>query len=124
MEQLIARLWIFADSHDVPALQNIAVDTFVRKISLTAEPVTRADAHFILDNTVDSSLLRKLVHRLLCHNVSDTWRWLADDDFAKVVASLPGRGERWRGSFWGPHKASLAYPCEFHVHDDGHRCKN
>lgn len=124
IRQLIAKRWIFADAHEVPALQNVAVDIFDRKVPLRAESITGADARYILENTVESSPLRKLIHRLLCLNGPASSRPTGDNDLREHCGRPAMAWEEWQGSFWDSCKGSqkLLNSCEFHVHDDGQCC--
>ena len=56
---MIAKLWVFADAHVVPLLQNVASDGILEKIKDTRTFPSLDDLTYIYDNTMDSSPLRR-----------------------------------------------------------------
>ncbi|THY77887.1 hypothetical protein D6C95_09884 [Aureobasidium pullulans] len=119
---LLCRLWVFGDKYLAPSVQNGAIDLLTHK-SYKEKKICTTDLHYIYDNTLPGSPLRKIV--------LDWVTYRADID--KFLA--PDMVERWSKDMLVDlvklfyHKETKLAPmptrdrCYYHVHPEGEKCE-
>ncbi|KAK3696601.1 hypothetical protein LTR37_017854 [Vermiconidia calcicola] len=120
----IIKLWIFGDAHEIPLLQNAALDLFREKI-VQKWLVPTSEIRNIYNNTLPGSLLRKFMVEVtaytgyatvtLAPGTEDWWIHEALCDLLKVL--------------WVPQPINYSKEdlqkmdmCKYHVHEEGVRC--
>jgi hypothetical protein len=127
--ETIADIWFFADAHDVPMLQNEAIDVMVRKISCAAMAIgdTLALFHYISESAPQSSALWVLIVDIArCmeewFGVEECSLW----DTAKVLETLETTSEadfKEGLKDFRKLKNDEGYRCtKWHTHQDGLAC--
>ena len=131
----LTKLWIFADVHDVPMLQNEVVDIMLRKMSESGGFIDEEAIYYIYENTVENSQLRRLtyecMHKLLTEAMAlgggaSSSRPLRDS-LSEIMGSLPGMDELQKAKSSNLRLtyrriAGLDYRCQWHVHRDSVGC--
>ena len=120
--KMIAKLWVFADAHVVPLLQNVASDIMVEKIKDTRTFPSLDDLTYIYGNTIDTSRLRLLIGEIFCVLCGEELAW---DEFA----AHSDEREHQRSDYLQPRMkySNLRlseWHCKHHVHEEGVSCKN
>jgi hypothetical protein len=119
---MIAKLWVFADAHVVPLLQNVASDIMLEKVNDTRTFPSLNDLTYIYDSTMDSSPLRLLV--------GEIFRVLCGEELAWDELAIPSDDrEQQRPDYLQPRvKYSnlrlSEWHCKHHVHEEGVSCRN
>ncbi|KAK5127969.1 hypothetical protein LTR85_005086 [Meristemomyces frigidus] len=121
----LCKLWIFGDAHDVPLLQNSAVDAIIRKIEQYWTVPSR-QLPFVYANTTKGTPLRRLLIDILGKTSSakvalqdedhlDRYTKESMTDLLRVVwHAEPTR--------WGHGDLRNLNKCFYHVHEDGVWC--
>ena len=120
--KMIAKLWIFADAHIVPLLQNVTSDLILEKIKDTRTVPSLEDLTYIYDNTVESSPLRLLIGDVFCVLCGEDFAW---DD----LAGPSDEREQKRSVCLQPRMVNsnlrlLEWYCKYDVHGEGVSCRN
>lgn len=108
---------------DHPHASEHAIDAFARKPWLTGKPVTESCGLYILDNTVESSPLHRLLQAMIRHVIPGAVRFLAGQGFESAVRALPWTDERTSYHRWASFEVSSEDLCTFHVHEEENSCK-
>ncbi|KAK3686460.1 hypothetical protein LTR37_019779 [Vermiconidia calcicola] len=129
---MIGKLWIFGDAHDIQMLQNVVADILVAKVWDRQFPSAEV-VSYILENTAEGSHLRRLLMELakptnIDDTKADSTNIQKPEDIVTAFERLAIRyGSRRHGT--GGHTpafrrkmASKWWQCKWHVHRDGVTC--
>lgn len=121
---MIAALWIFGDSHEVPLQQNVTADLMLEKMKDTRTFPDIDDLCNIYHNTIDSSPLRLLIGDVF---QALSGRELVWDDVVSFVQSNAEQGTDLELVSSGrklKHGQLRAWSrsCKYHVHEDNVSC--
>ena len=80
VKTILLKLWVLGDTLDIPCLQNEAMDEFIKLFESDIFPISKIS--WVYQNTIESSLLRKLCVDVLVHrgHASDDNDWYMDED--------------------------------------------
>lgn len=118
---MLAGLWIFADAHDVPLLQNVTSDLVLEKMQNSRTFFDRNDLTYVRSNTTETSKFRDLIRDVFKAIYEHELAWndvpINDEDdvgpslaFLQRSATLVSlRSSKWQ--------------CKYHVHPSGVSCK-
>ena len=119
----IIDLWVFGDKYLVPALQNVALDSFQAKYRQVKQiPINQLNA--IYENTLPESPLRKVIIDTVAYKGSlqallrDKLHKWPKEALADLVLALNGKDPQ----FHQKHKMPDRGTCFYHVHAVGESC--
>lgn len=137
--EILARMWVFGDAHDVPLLQNAVVDIW--KIKASDNRVTQAEAKifpgedtidYVFENTMPGATLQELLIDLVGIVIEVPWT-----RHVKSMNFYPEMGRAWyvegstdlhdvlrKHDLMRPLMVQFSrYPvCHWHVHESGVNC--
>ncbi|KAF7193325.1 Kelch-like protein 10 [Pseudocercospora fuligena] len=123
--EVLLKLWVFGDAHEIPMLQNMAITTLHRTILKQWQAPSGFGMQYVFENTMPQSQLRRFLidvwagtcdfNILKSKGVMDTWCKDALIDLLQIV---------WRKEWQRSSKEALEKwdMCEYHVHEQGVRC--
>lgn len=120
---VLAKLWVFGDAHDIPALQNAVIDLLHQNIH-DNWLVPTGDIVFVYSNTVSSALIRSYLitaiattaeaDKILADKHREKWCKDALWDLSKAL---------WKGEQNFSKDSFKEWDlCKFHVHAEGVKC--
>ena len=117
---ILVDLYVFAESHLIPKLQNITIDTIIQKINIESN-VPRISAMY--KNTIDGSPLRRLITHFTARNgILNKWSWdigneeklCSSKEYLRdvILALYEGKEKPQEQDCW-------KIRCDYHVHSEG-----
>lgn len=118
-------LWVFADAHDMPLLQNEVINVFHQQvIKVWRNPLSHLQD--IYDTTVVGSKLRSYAMDVICFSTQQRLAMRPEDEYQWPKEALIDLARRlWNDDFKRQGKAQLEKwdICgQYHVHEDGVKC--
>lgn len=120
--ETLCKVWIFADAHEVPLLQNEAIDLLHQKI-LEHWQFGSHVLGYLYEHTATHAQLRRYYMKVMADTGSMLFLVDREDEWSKealvdVLKSVWRRGHKFRSK---EHLKNWDL-CEFHVHEEGVKC--
>jgi hypothetical protein len=120
----LVAVWVFGDKYLVPALQNSAMDMFIKKMH-TRKCIPMRAIPAIWESTLASSPLRKLMLDILAYKpdieavlaCGDRMQVWTEESLKDLVRAVHGR-ETTDGEYKFPRRGN----CHYHIHNEGEKC--